>query len=93
MKLKELEMSKDENKTGSIPAANHETQPADIKIKNPGPSTGVDAGDNPEKNPTPNLFEEHIRKEKKEAIWPAGEKVICEGTTRCGARNWRLLWI
>ena len=59
-------MFKDKNKTGSFPITQKGAQPPNKNIEGSDSASGVKAGNDPKKDPNANLFEDHIRQEKKE---------------------------
>jgi hypothetical protein len=66
MKLKELEMIKDKNKKGPSTTPKNGPHPPSKNIQKSGSTLRVKGGNNPKKDPTANLFEDNIRKVKKE---------------------------
>ena len=59
-------MIKDKNKKGPFPAPKNGPQAPNKNIQKSGSTPGVKGGNNPKKDPTANLFEDNIRKVKKE---------------------------
>jgi hypothetical protein len=66
IQLKEFEMPQPKNKPDSYFPPKKEPQPLNKNIKETGQTSGVSSENNVKKEESPNLFEDHIRGEKKE---------------------------